>query len=56
MDYRLYYWNIPFRGVFVELLLHEVGASYQRLDASEIYPEKSLQIDNPGMAPPYLYD
>ncbi|MBY6190134.1 glutathione S-transferase [Microbulbifer agarilyticus] len=56
MDYRLYYWNIPFRGVFVELLLHEVGASYQRLGASEIYPEKSLQIDNPGMAPPYLYD
>nr|WP_010133674.1 glutathione S-transferase family protein [Microbulbifer agarilyticus] len=56
MDYRVYYWDIPFRGVFVELLLHEVGASYQRRDASEIYPDKNLQIDCPGMAPPYLYD
>ena len=56
MDYKLYYWDLPFRGVFIEMLLEEVGASYQRLDASEIYPEHSLTIQNPGMAPPYLYD
>ena len=56
VEYKLYYWDLPFRGVFIEMLLQEVGASYQRLDASEIYPEKSLKIHNPGMAPPYLYD
>ncbi|WGL15920.1 glutathione S-transferase family protein [Microbulbifer bruguierae] len=56
MDYRLYYWDLPFRGVFIELLLQEVGAGYQRLEASEIYPERSLKIHNPGMASPYLYD
>ena len=55
-DYRLYYWELPFRGVFIEMLLHEVGASYQRLEAGEIYPDKRLKIHNPGMAPPYLYD
>ncbi|MCK7596459.1 glutathione S-transferase [Microbulbifer sp. CAU 1566] len=56
MDYKLYYWDLPFRGVFIEMLLQDVGASYQRLDASEIYPDKCLTIQNPGMAPPYLYD
>lgn len=56
LNYRLYYWDLPFRGVFIEMLLEEVGARYQRLDASEIYPDKSLTTDNPGMAPPYLYD
>ncbi|WP_226703815.1 glutathione S-transferase family protein [Microbulbifer elongatus] len=55
-DYRLYYWELPFRGVFIEMFLHEVGVSYQRLDTSEIYPDKRLKIHNPGMAPPYLYD
>lgn len=56
MAYRLYYWDLPFRGVFIEMLLAEVGASYSRRDASDIYPERSLKIHNPGMAPPYLYD
>ncbi|WP_295798927.1 glutathione S-transferase family protein [uncultured Microbulbifer sp.] len=56
MDYKLYYWDLPFRGVFVEMLLADVGASYRNHDASEIYPEHSLNIHNPGMAPPYLYD
>lgn len=56
LKYKLYYWDLPFRGVFIEMLLEEVGADYQRLDASEIYPDKSLSIQNPGMAPPYLYD
>ncbi len=56
VDYNLYYWDVPFRGIFPQLLLEEVGAKYEWHDASEIYPKKSLKIHNPGMAPPYLYD
>nr|WP_255771875.1 glutathione S-transferase family protein [Microbulbifer guangxiensis] len=56
MDYKLYYWDLPFRGNFIQLMLEDVGAHYQRRDASEIYPERSLKIHNPGMAPPYLYE
>ncbi|GAA5525233.1 hypothetical protein Maes01_01798 [Microbulbifer aestuariivivens] len=56
MDYKLFYWDLPFRGNFVQLMLEEVGARYQRRHASEIYPEHGLAIHNPGMAPPYLYE
>lgn len=56
MKYKLYYWDVPFRGIFPQLFLEEVGAKYEYHDASEIYPNKSLEIHNPGMAPPYLYD
>jgi glutathione S-transferase len=55
MDYKLYYWDLPFRGVFIEMLLAEAGAKYSRHDASDIYPQRSLKITNPGIAPPYLY-
>ncbi|KUJ83694.1 hypothetical protein AWR36_007620 [Microbulbifer flavimaris] len=56
MDYKLYYWDLPFRANFILLMLEEVGAQYERRDASEIYPERSLKLHNPGMAPPYLYE
>lgn len=55
-QYLLYYWDVPFRGIFPQLFLEEIGADYEWHDASEIYPEKSLKIHNPGMAPPYLFD
>lgn len=56
MKYYLYYWDVPFRGIFPRLFLEAVGAKYEYHDASEIYPKKSLDIYNPGMAPPYLFD
>lgn len=56
MDYKLYYWDLPFRGNFIQMLLEEVGAEYERRDAGELYPDRSLKIKNPGMAPPYLYE
>lgn len=55
-EYALYYWDVPFRGIFPQLFLEEVGVKYEWHDASEIYPEKSLNINDPGMAPPYLYE
>lgn len=55
-EYLLHYWDVPFRGIFPQLFLEEIRADYEWHDASEIYPEKSLQIHNPGMAPPYLFD
>jgi glutathione S-transferase len=56
LEYRLYYWDVPFRGNFIQLFLEEVDASYECHDASEIYPDRRFEIKNPGMAPPYLYD
>lgn len=56
LDYKFYYWDAPFRGNFVQLLLEEVNAKYERCDASEIYPDRRWKIVTPGMAPPYLYD
>ena len=56
LDYKLFYWDIPFRGNFIQLFLEEVGAKYARHDATELYPDRSLKIKNPGMAPPYLYE
>jgi len=56
LDYKLYYWDLPFRGNFIQLFLEEVGAKYEQHDATDIYPERSLKIRNPGMAPPYLYE
>lgn len=54
--FDLYYWDVPFRGIFPQLLLEDAGANYEWHDASEIYPRKSLKINGPGMAPPYLYE
>ncbi|MFC6633355.1 glutathione S-transferase family protein [Microbulbifer taiwanensis] len=56
LEYKLYYWDLPFRGNFIQLFLEEVGAGYKRCDATDIYPGRSLSIRNPGMAPPYLYE
>lgn len=55
-EYRFYYWEGPFRGNFIQLMLEDVNAKYTRHDATKIYPDKSLTICNPGMAPPYLFD
>lgn len=56
LEYKFYYWDVPFRGNFIQISLEEVKAQYRRYEATEIYPEKSLKIHHPGMAPPYLYD
>ncbi len=56
IEYKFYYWDVPFRGNFIQIFLEEVNADYERHNAEEIYPNKSIEIINPGMAPPYLYD
>lgn len=56
MDYELHYWDLPFRGIFAELLLVEAGLDYRRRTPTGIYPEHRLERDAPGMAPPFLVD
>ncbi|MBS0290339.1 MAG: glutathione S-transferase family protein [Proteobacteria bacterium] len=56
LKYKLYYWDVPFRGNFIQLFLEEVNAKYKRYDVSEIYPNNRINISYPAMAPPYLYD
>lgn len=42
-QYLLYYWDVPFRGIFPQLFLEEIGADYEWHDASEIYPRKKFE-------------
>ena len=56
LDYELYYWDLPFRGNFIQLLLEDAGVTYRKADAGELYPDRNLGLRYPGMAPPYLYD
>ena len=56
MDYQLFYWNVPFRGNFPLILMSEAGLKFEVVDASKIYPDSSLSIICPGVAPPYLLD
>lgn len=56
LDFKLFYWDVPFRGNFVQIFLEEVNARYEKHAATELYPEKGINVNFPGMAPPYLYD
>lgn len=56
MDYELHYWDLPFRGIFPELLLVEAELDYERRPPGGIYPDHRLERDAPGMAPPFLVD
>ncbi|MEX0798281.1 MAG: glutathione S-transferase family protein, partial [Bacteriovoracaceae bacterium] len=53
---KLYYWDAPFRGNFIRLLLSEANLSYEEADPTKIYPKKREAIKFPAMAPPILYD
>lgn len=33
--------GLPFRGNFIQLFMEEVRADYRKLDASEVYPDKT---------------
>jgi len=56
MTYELHYWDLPFRGIFVELVLAEAGADWTRHSPGAIYPDHRLERAAPGMAPPFLVD
>ena len=57
--YRLYYWPIPFRGVFIQYLLDHAGVDYDIANFDETSQLKSTDIIDqsvPCMAPPMLHD
>lgn len=59
MNYKLYYWPIPFRGVFIRLLLEDANAEYIEATTDELIEIKSMGIKDqpfPSMAPPFLKD
>ncbi|NDU99568.1 glutathione S-transferase family protein [Pseudoroseicyclus tamaricis] len=56
MAYTLYYWPLPFRGIFIELLLAEAGQPFEKKSPSSIYPDHRFDRPLPGMAPPYLVE
>ncbi len=59
MDYKLYYWAIPFRGDFIRLLLEDAAMKYEEGTSEEIVELKSMSVGEqplPSMAPPFLKD
>ncbi len=59
MNYKLYYWSVPFRGNFIRLLLEEANEKYSEGTSVEIMDLKSMSPDKqplPSMAPPFLHD
>lgn len=59
MNYKLYYWPVPFRGNFIRLLLEEADESYEEATYEEIIGLYSMSVDEqpfPAMAPPFLHD
>lgn len=57
--YKLYYWPVPFRGNFIQLLLEHAGADYELASNEETMALKNLPANTqstPGMAPPVLHD
>ncbi len=59
MEYRLYYWAVPFRGDFIRLILEDAGIKYQEHSPEEILEIKLQPIKNqifPMMAPPFFHD
>lgn len=59
MNYKLYYWSVPFRGNFIRLLLEEANEKYSEGTSEEIMDLKSMSPEEqplPSMAPPFLHD
>ena len=59
MNYKLYYWPVPFRGDFIRLLLEEANEKYSDATYDEIINLKSMSPEKqpfPSMAPPFLHD
>lgn len=59
MNYKLYYWPLPFRGNFIRFLLEETGEKYEEASVKEISDLYSRSVDEqtfPMMAPPFLHD
>ena len=59
MNYKLYYWPIPFRGEFIRLILAERGEDYIEAAVEELIELKSKDPGDqpiPMLAPPFLHD
>ncbi|MEJ2178582.1 MAG: glutathione S-transferase family protein [Gammaproteobacteria bacterium] len=59
IPYKLYYWPLPFRGCFIQLLLEHAGMKYDLANVDETAELKNLPVPDqpvPAMAPPYLED
>lgn len=57
--YKLYYWPLPFRGAFIQLLLEHAGAEYLLASGEETSAFKNSHATTqgiPAMAPPFLKD
>jgi glutathione S-transferase len=59
MNYKLFYWPLPFRGDFIRILLEEAGGKYEEASVEEISQLYSTPMGEkplPMMAPPFLHD
>ena len=52
IPYKLYYWPLPFRGCFIQLLLEHAGVKYDLASVDETAELKNLSVpDQPVPAP-----
>lgn len=59
MNYKLYYWPVPFRGDFIRLLLEEADEPYDEATDEEVIDLYSTSPEEQPlavMAPPVLHD
>ena len=59
IPYKLFYWGLPFRGCFVQLLLEHAGVDYEMANVEETLELKSATLAQqalPAMAPPFFRD
>lgn len=58
-DYKLYYWDVPFRGQFVRAILAYAGKTWEEFDTDAITDLMQTNPDRqpvPFMGPPVLID
>ncbi len=54
---KLYYWDIAFRCIYIEIFFHLNDIKYERVDSDEVVEKRQMMKSNlvyPGFAPPYL--
>ena len=54
---KLYYWDIPFRCIYIELFCHLKAINYERIDSQSVVEKRISMVENldfSGFAPPFI--
>ena len=54
---KLYYWDLPFRCIYIELFCHLKAINYERIDSQSVVEKRISMVENldfSGFAPPFI--